>query len=219
MNKVKRLLKNTCLGKWKRAFALKHFQKKWRKNNSHNQTVAGSLFAADCVTVGKGTYGTLNIDVASMPEDLKNLTIGNFCSIGEGVKFLLNVDHPIHTISTYPFKVRYLESVPSEAISKGNIQIDDDVWLGYGATVLSGVHIGQGAVVAAGAVVTGDVPPYAIVGGVPAKVIKYRFGPELIDTLLTVDYSKLDKETVRTHLDELYESLENKEQLDWLPKK
>ena len=219
MNKVKRLLKNTCLGKWKRAYTLRRFQKKWRRSNFHNQTVAGSLFVADRVKVGKGTYGTLNIDVASMPENLKNLTIGNFCSIGEGVKFLLNVDHPVHTISTYPFKVRYLESVPNEAISKGDIQIDDDVWLGYGATILSGVHIGQGAVVAAGAVVTKDVPPYAIVGGVPAKIIKYRFEPELIESLLTVDYSKLDDDTIRTHEADLYQPLTSPMQLSWLPKK
>ena len=100
--------------------------------------------------------------------------IGNYISIAQNVHFLLDVEHFANHISTYPFKVKLLHSQKSESFSKGDIIIDDDVWIGYGATILSGVRIGQGAVVATGAVVTSDVPPYAIVGGVPAKVIKYR---------------------------------------------
>ena len=84
---------------------------------------------------------------------------------------------------------------------------------------MSGVHIGQGAVVAAGAVVTKDVPPYAIVGGVPAKVIKYRFEPEMIEELLKVDYSKLTKKDIEKHIDDLYTELKDPSQLDWMPKK
>lgn len=106
-----------------------------------------------------------------------------------------------------------------DAFSKGDIIVDDDVWIGYGATIMSGVHIGQGAVVAAGAVVTKDVPPYAIVGGVPAKVIKYRFEPEMIEELLKVDYSKLTKEDIEKHIDDLYKKLKDPSQLDWMPKK
>lgn len=84
---------------------------------------------------------------------------------------------------------------------------------------MSGVHIGQGAVVATGVVVTKDVPPYAIVGGVPAKVIKYRFEPEMIEELLKVDYSKLTKKDIEKHIDDLYVELKNLSQLDWMPKK
>ena len=124
----------------------------------------------------------------------------------------------MQNISTFPFKVSFsLEEY--EATSKGNIVIDDDVWIGYGATILSGVHIGQGAVIAAGAVVTKDVPPYAIVGGVPAKVIKYRFPQEMIEALLKIDYSKLDKNMISAHIDELYQELTDLQQLDWLPRK
>jgi len=97
--------------------------------------------------------------------------------------------------------------------------VNDDVWIGHGSTILSGVRIGQGAVVAAGSVVTKDVPLYAIVGGVPAKVIKYRFEPEMIEQLLKVDYSKLDEEMVRSHVEELYQKLESINQLNWLPRK
>jgi serine acetyltransferase len=106
-----------------------------------------------------------------------------------------------------------------EAVSKGDIVVGDDVWIGYGATILSGVHIGQGAVVAAGALVAKDVPPYAIVGGVPAKVIKYRFEPALIERLLEIDYSQLDDATIREHADDLYNGLKSSDQLDWFPKK
>ncbi len=101
----------------------------------------------------------------------------------------------------------------------GGIVVEDDVWIGFGATILSGVHIGQGAVVAAGALVTKDVPPYAIVGGVPAKLIKYRFEQELVRELVDIDYSRLDKQDVREHLDELYSELREKDQLGWLPKR
>ena len=98
-------------------------------------------------------------------------------------------EHSITGIMTYPL----IDDVKINSRSKGDIIVADDVWIGYGATIMSGVHIGQGAVVAADAVVTKDVPPYAIVGGVPAKVIKYRFEPEMIEELLKVDYSKLTK--------------------------
>ena len=112
-----------------------------------------------------------------------------------------------------------LHSVKFEAISKGNIIVDDDVWIGYGVTIMSGIHIGQGAVIAAGAVVTRNVPPYAIVGGVPAKVIKYRFEPEIIEELLKIDYSKLTDEIIKEHIDELYTELKDIKQLEWIPKK
>jgi serine acetyltransferase len=99
------------------------------------------------------------------------------------------------------------------------VVIEDNVWIGENACIMSGVHIGQGAVVAAGSVVNKDVPPYSIVGGVPAKVIKYRFEPEMIEALLKIDYSKLDKDMIQSHVDDLYQKLENKEQLSWLPKR
>ena len=107
----------------------------------------------------------------------------------------------------------------SEALGKGNILVDDDVWIGYGAVVMSGVHIGQGAVIAAGAVVTKDVPPYSIVGGIPARVIKYRFSAEVIAELMKIDYSALTEDAVKDHIEELYRKLSDVDQLDWMPKR
>ena len=185
------------------------FRKKWRKKNSHNTTIALNEFFADSVTVGKYTYGGLRVINYNENERLR---IGSYCSIAQEVTFILNADHRTDTISTFPFKVKVLgESL--EGTSKGDIIVADDVWIGYRATILSGVHIGQGAVIAAGAVVTKDVPPYAIVGGVPAMVIKYRFPEEMVGELMRIDYSKLTEEMVREHIEDLYSALKDTKQL------
>ena len=169
----------------------------------------------DLINVGKNTYGPIN---ALMFNRDSKLIIGNFCSIAPRVSFIVSADHYMNHISSFPFKVKVLGET-YEGISKGDIIVDDDVWIGYGATIMSGVHIGQGAVVAAGAVVTKDVPPYAIVGGVPAKVIKYRFELDMIEELLKIDYGKLTKEDIAKHIDDLYTELKDPSQLDWMPKK
>lgn len=189
---------------------------KWRKNNSHNFTGAENVFDTNTVAVGNYTYGRIKV-----LNDLSNvrLEIGSFCSIAEGVTFVLGNDHPVNRVSTYPFEHMIINSSKSDAMSKGDITVDDDVWIGFRSTILSGVHIGQGAIVAAGSVVTKDVPPYAIVGGVPAKVLKYRFEQEIVDELMTVDYSKLSDEMVEQHIDELYKELKDIKQLEWLPRK
>lgn len=191
------------------------YNRTWRKANSHNFTTPVGRFPLDKIRIGRKTYGFIDV-LFSNPEN--KLIIGNYCSIAQGVKFLPSTDHALDRISTYPFKTMCLTG-ELEALSKGDIVVDDDVWIGYGSTILSGVHIGQGAVVAAGSVVTKDIPPYAIVGGVPARVIKYRFAPELIQELLKIDYSKLDEAMIREHKDALYQKLENKEQLAWMPGK
>lgn len=206
---------------WNR-YKASRFRYKWAKANKNNGTIAMSVFDMGLVSVGKSSYGELNVTTFS---DRHRLIIGNYVSIAQHVTFLLDVEHRLDCISTYPFKVKILKSERQEAFAKGDIVVDDDVWIGYGATVMSGVHIGQGAAVAAGAVVSKDVPPYAIVGGVPAKVIKYRFNQSIIDFLLTLDYEKLDAELVQSHIDELYSSIDEMELEDieevykWFPKK
>lgn len=199
----------------KKKIQLIFLRKKWRKLNPHNSTIAKNHYNQAMVKVGNRTYGELTVYTHN---NCNKLIIGNYCSIGPNVQFVLSADHRIDTISSFPYNVKIMGK-RNEGISKGDIIIADDVWVGAGAIILSGVHIGQGAVVAAGAVITKDVPPYAIVGGVPAKVIKYRFSDDLIAELLKVDYSQLDNKTILDHIDNLYQKLESVEQLQWLPKK
>lgn len=195
--------------------------RQWRKRNPNNHSSVWSITNLNCIKVGNGTYGTINAEI-SRPD--AKLIIGNYCSIGKNSFFLLCIDHPTTLISSYPFK-SFQGNKNEDAISKGDIIVDDDVWICHGSIILSGVHVGQGAVIAAGSVVSKDVPPYAVVGGVPAKVIKYRFTQPVIDYLLTFDYGALTDEMIRSHIDSLYKSLDSmsleeiKVLYSWFPKK
>ncbi|MGT2686378.1 CatB-related O-acetyltransferase [Streptococcus porcinus] len=180
-------------------------QRKWRKANSHNKTVLGSVSNYNLISVGKFTYGVLNVINYS---DNYKLKIGHFCSIAPNVQFVVCGEHLTNKISTYPFKVRFLNE-KYEAVSNGDIIIKDDVWIGTNAIVLSGVTIGKGAVIAAGSVVTKDVPPYTIYGGVPAKPIKKRFSDEISHLLMKLDYFKLSENTVRENIDLFYSDLDD----------
>ena len=125
------------------------------------------------------------------PIHREKLIIGKFCSIACGTKFLFNcANHTLNSLSTYTFPLFYEEweleksNITTAWDNKGNIVIGNDVWIGYEAVIMAGVHIGDGAIIAARAVVTKDVPPYTIVGGTPAKEIRKRFDAEVIEQLL-----------------------------------
>lgn len=160
----------------------------WRQRNSHNQTVIRNLFDFDKVTVGNATYGPLNVQEWGHADE--HLSIGHYVSIAEGVTFLLGGNHPYNGVTTFPVKVKYLGH-SREAETKGPIRVSDDVWFGHNAMVMSGVTISQGAVIAAGSVVTRNVPPYAIVAGNPARVIKYRFPENTIQMLMQIKYERI----------------------------
>ena len=169
----------------------------WRmRNNGKNST---SLFIdgdLNKVEVGKYTYGRLN--VLSYGNEAEKLQIGSFCSIAGTSKFILGGCHDVSTFLTYPLKPMRLHE--GSALCKGAIVIEDDVWIGESAIIMSGVHIGRGAVIGAGAVVTKDIPPYAVAVGVPAKVIKYRFDPEIIEKLMSIDFNRISRDEIVNNL-------------------
>lgn len=178
----------------------------WRHLNAHNEVSINrwhGFIDFNKVTAGRRSYGGLELWIFGNAGE--SLTIGNFVSIADDVKFLLGGNHPYQGISTFPFLTKYFATLESE--SKGPIVVKDDVWIGYNSTILSGVTIGQGAIIAAGSLVTKDVAPYSIVGGNPAKLIKYRFEPAVIDRLLNFDFASLSDETILKNREALYQEL------------
>ncbi len=135
------------------------------------------------------------------------LIIGKFCSLACGVKFLFtSANHTLSSLSTYPFPIFFAEwgldprEVPTAWDNRGDITVGSDVWIGYEAVILSGVTIGHGAIIGARALVTRDVPPYTIVGGVPAKPIRRRFDQETIHKLLALRWWDWPSEKIARHL-------------------
>ncbi len=129
------------------------------------------------------------------PINHDKLKIGKFCSIACGAKFLFNsANHTVKSLSTYPFPIFFEEwgldvkDITSAWDNKGDIVIGNDVWIGYEAVIMSGVTIGDGAIIGTRALVTNDVQPYTIVGGVPAKQIRKRFPEEIISELLKLKW-------------------------------
>ncbi|HAT55136.1 MAG TPA: acetyltransferase [Lactobacillus sp.] len=180
---------------------LLHFKNKWRKRNRRNFTVVDKyVFDLDKVRVGVGSYGKLR--VLSFNDPTARLKIGNYDSIADHTSFIMGGEHILSRPLTFPYKPWYV-SHTADVIAKGPIVVKDDVLISMNTTILSGVTLGQGAVVAAGAVVTKDVPPYAIVAGVPAKVIKYRFSADTIQKLLTIDFSKVTPDFFKKYADYL----------------
>lgn len=132
--------------------------------------------------IGEWTYGAPK--VLSWREDA-TLKIGRFCSIAHGVIILLGGEHRLDWITTYPLNILFerRKTYPGLISSKGDVVIGNDVWIGRDALILSGVEIGNGAVVAARSVVTEDVAPYSIVAGNPARHIKFRFSESIREDL------------------------------------
>lgn len=144
------------------------------------------------------------------PVNKDSLIIGKYCSIACGAKFIFTAgNHKLSSLSNYPFPL-FTEDwgindvdVTEAWDNKGDIVIGNDVWIGYEAVIMQGVHIGDGAVVGTRAVVTKDVPPYTIVGGVPSKEIKKRFSEDVIDKLMELQWWNWDDEVVQGNLENI----------------
>lgn len=144
------------------------------------------------------------------PINHDQLIIGKFCSIACGAKFMFtSANHTLNSLSTYPFPLFWEEfgleqkNLTQAWDNKGDIVIGNDVWIGYDAVILSGVHIGNGAIIGTRAVVTKDVEPYTIVGGVPAKPIKKRFNEQTIEKLQSICWWDWEKEFIQEKIDDI----------------
>jgi virginiamycin A acetyltransferase len=132
------------------------------------------------------------------------LIIGRFCQIASGVRFIMNGgNHAVDGFSTYPFKIfggSWCDATLN-AVNKGNTVVGHDVWFGHNVTIMPGLTIGHGAIIATSSVVTKDVPPYTIVGGNPAREIRKRFAPEATELLLALAWWDWPVAEVASHLD------------------
>ncbi|MEU3949935.1 CatB-related O-acetyltransferase [Streptomyces sp. NPDC029526] len=180
----------------------------------HRVVFLRPLVTSPTVDVGEYTYyddpdgatefERRNVLYAYGPE---KLVIGRFCAIAAGTRFLMaGAEHPTMGVSTYPFTMfggewadRTLDLVTGMP-SRGDTVIGNDVWFGYGATVMPGVRIGDGAIVAAGAVVTADVAPYTVVGGNPAREIRRRYPDTDVELLLKAAWWDWPIETITRHV-------------------
>lgn len=141
------------------------------------------------------------------PINRDRLVVGKFCSIACGARFLFNsANHTLASLSSYPFPLLFEEwglekkNVADAWDNKGDIVVGNDVWIGYEAVILAGVRIGDGAVIGSRAVVTRDIPPYTIVGGVPARTIRKRFDDTVIARLLELRWWDWPEEAVRRNI-------------------
>lgn len=152
--------------------------------------------------IGEYSYGKPSVYFESGEA---TLTVGKFCSIAENVTIMLGGNHRIDWVTTYPFPEKFaeFEGLPGHPATKGSVEIGNDVWIGKDVLILSGVAIGDGAVLAARSVITKDVPPYAIVGGNPARVIKYRFDEATIRKLLDIKWWNWPIDKIRSEVKNL----------------
>ncbi|NEO31797.1 MAG: Vat family streptogramin A O-acetyltransferase [Symploca sp. SIO3C6] len=164
------------------------------------------------IIVGEYTY----YDDFNNPENFENnvlylfdfigdkLIIGKFCAIASGAKFIMNGgNHQLDSFTTYPFSIfsnGWEKAEPDTWPYKGDTIIGNDVWIGYEALIMPGVQVGDGAVIASKSVVTKDIPAYTIVGGNPAQTIRKRFNPEVIETLLEIQWWNWDINKISENL-------------------
>ncbi|MFM2267051.1 MAG: hypothetical protein RL757_492 [Bacteroidota bacterium] len=168
------------------------------------------------IIVGDYTYYDDFEDVENFEKNVKylfdftgdKLKIGKFCMIASDVKFIMNgANHLTDAISTYPFAIfgeGWQQAMDGKTYpNKGDIEIGNDVWIGYNATIMAGVRVGDGAIIGANSMVVKDVPPYAIVGGNPATVLKKRFSEQKIEQLLALAWWDWDIEKITKHVADL----------------
>ena len=156
------------------------------------------------VSIGRHSYGFENAWTFYTEEDSAAVSVGHFCSCALEARILPGARHTT-CVGTFPFRsVLIGPSRPEDALIKGPIKIGHDVWIGYGATILSGVTVGHGSIVGARAVVTKSFPPYSLIAGNPASLVKRRFSEEIISELLSIAWWDWPDEKIVENIDDFY---------------
>ncbi len=180
---------------------LKRFRNRIRRKlfSAEEEILYTKDVLGDRYRIGDHTYGMPK--VVSWGEGT-SLRIGKYCSIATNVTIFLGSEHRTDWVSTYPFPFLWKEanSISGHPSTRGDVIIGNDVWIGFGATVLSGVTIGDGAAIGACSLVIHDVPPYAIVAGNPAQIIRHRFEEGTIQKLLKIRWWDWPDEKVRENV-------------------
>ncbi len=167
------------------------------------ETRARDKYPPHICSFGRYTYGEPGITFSTSGA---RLIVGNFCSLSATCTFILGGNHRHDWVSSYPFpnfRAEFPTAYGKVPTHKGNIVVGNDVWVGSYSYILSGITLGDGCVVAACAVVTKDVPPYAVVAGNPARIVKYRFPPEQIAALQRIRWWEWEKEKIDREMDGL----------------
>ena len=162
----------------------------------------------DYISIGRGTYGLDRNSFAGLAPECP-VTIGNYASFGPEVRIFCKTDHRTDLPSTYPFRTMLLGDPASpDAVTRGPITIGHDVWVGARATILSGVTIGDGAVIGAGAVVAGDIAPFSVNVGVPARHVRMRFEAAQIAALSEIAWWNWPEEKIRAEIETFYSDVD-----------
>jgi virginiamycin A acetyltransferase len=171
-----------------------------------NNSIAGGTSISGYLKIGLGSTISSNCNLNG------DIIIGRYCQLAGNIG-IFSSNHPTNYITTFTSKA-FLNGVLKKNSQNGSVNIGNDVWIGHGAILLKDVNIGHGAIIAAGAIVTKDVPPYSIVGGNPARILKYRFSDEIINKLLEIQWWDHNSDFIKINIDKFTKPILSIEDLD-----
>jgi acetyltransferase-like isoleucine patch superfamily enzyme len=171
-----------------------------------NNSIAGGTSISGYLKIGLGSTISSNCYIHG------HIIIGKYCQLAGNIG-IFSSNHPTNYITTFTSKA-FLNGVLKKNSQNGSVNIGNDVWIGHGAIILKDVKIGHGAIIAAGAIVTKDVPPYSIVGGNPARILKFRFSDEIINKLLEIQWWDYSADFIKINIDKFTKPILSIEDLD-----